>query len=378
MIKLGGLLKIIMSKILLKNGNIINENGEVIKNINIFISNGKIDKISNDEKSEGYEILNCNDKYITPSFVNLHTHSPMNILKGIAEDISIDNWFNEKIFPYESKLEAEDVYWGTVLASVEMINNGVTAFADHYFSEESVYKAVEDIGIRADIAPTIFGLSDNYKEQLLNAEKFIRKYNGKNSKIKLRLGPHAPYTCPETKLNEIINIAKKLGVGIHIHVSETKQQVDDSIKQTGKTPMEVLYDSGGFDIDVIIAHGLWVSEDDLKFINSNTFFAFCPKTYMKLSMGNGNIYDLKNKLNYSFGTDGAASSNTLNPLEQARLFALYGKELKNDATEFETFEIWKALMKGHEALKFNTGKIKEGYDADLLIWDLNMVNTMPV
>lgn len=369
-----------MDKILLKNGNIIDENGNVSENLNVFVSGRKIEKISGNENNEsyGYAVIDCRGMYISPSFVNLHAHSPMNILKGIAEDVSIENWFNEKIFPYESKLEKDDVYWGTVLASSEMINNGVTAFADHYFREESVFKGAEYVGIRADIAVTIFGLSGDYKEQLTNAENFIAKYRGKNSRINLRLGPHAPYTCPGEKLKEIVDTAKKLGVGIHIHVSETKDQVMDSLKLTGKSPVEVLYDSGGFDVDVIIAHGLWTDEEDLKFINTNAVFAFCPKTYMKLSMGYGNIFELKNKVNYSFGTDGAASSNTLSPLEQARLFALNGKIITNNATDFESVEIWKSLMKGHKALKFNTGKISEGYDADLLIWDLNSVNTMPV
>ncbi len=368
----------INSKILLKNGNIIDEDGNLEKNLSIYIDNGKIAGISREEENEGYEVIDCTGLYVTPGFVNLHTHSPMNILKGIAEDISIDNWFNEKIFPYESKLKTEDVYWGAVIAAAEMINNGVTAFADHYFCQESVYRAVADIGIRGDIAPTIFGLADDYEQQLKDAVNFVEDYQGKNSRISLRLGPHAPYTCPGDKLKEIVDAAKELKTGIHIHVSETKEQVDESMRLTGKTPVEVLYESGGFDIDVIIAHGLWTTKEDLKYISDKAMFAFSPKTYMKLSMGQGNIYKLKNEINYSFGTDGAASSNTLSPLEQARLFALNGKFISGNATTFETKEIWRQLMKGHDAFKFNTGKIAEGREADLLIWNLDAVNTFPV
>ena len=364
--------------IILKNGTIIDHNGNSSVNILIYISNGKITRICKSGDTKGYDVVDCTGYYITPSFVNLHAHSPMNILKGIAEDVNINDWFNKKVFPYESKLKSYEIYWGTMLASAEMINNGVTAFADHYFSQEFVYKAVEDIGIRADIAPTIFGLSDDYKTQLKNSENFICEFKDKNTKINLRFGPHAPYTCPGEILKEIIDVAKTLNVGIHIHVSETKEQVEDSLKLTGKTPIEILSDSGAFDVKVIIAHGLWIDERDLKFINNNAFFAICPKTYMKLSMGKGNIYELKDKINYSFGTDGAASSNTLSPLEQARLFALNGKFNSGKAENFETFEIWKSLMNAHNALDFNTGKIEEGYDADLLIWDLNMVNTFPV
>jgi len=330
-------------KIILKNGTIIDENGNIIKNTNVYIENGKIEALSQNDYIEttDYQTIDCTEYYITPSFVNLHAHSPMNILKGIAEDVTIDDWFNKKIFPYESKLRSEEIYWGTMLASVEMINNGVTAFADHYFSQDSVYKAIDDIGIRGDIAPTIFGLADDYKIQLQEAEKFIKSYSGKNSKINLRLGPHAPYTCPGKILKEIVDTAKSLDVGIHIHVSETKEQVEDSLKQTGKTPVEILYDSGAFDLDTIIAHGLWTTKDDLKYLNNNVTFALCPKTYMKLSMGQGNIYELKDKINYSFGTDGAASSNTLSPLEQARLFALNGKFISGSSEKFDTLEIWR-------------------------------------
>lgn len=367
-----------MDKTILKNGTIIDENGKLINSTDIYISNGKIEKLSKCDDTASYNIIDCTGLYITPGFVNIHAHAPMNIFKGIAEDVNIDDWFNVKIFPYESKLTPDEVYWGAVLACVEMINNGVTAFADHYFCQESLYKAVEDTGLRGDIAPTIFGLADDYKNQLKDAENFILKYKEKNSKINLRLGPHAPYTCPGEILTEIIDTAKKLDVGIHIHVSETKEQVENSLKLTNKTPFEVIHDSGGFDINIIVAHGLWVTEEDLKYVNNNVTFAFCPKTYMKLSMGQGGIYEFKNKINYSFGTDGAASSNTLSPLEQARLFALNGKYISNDAEDFETVVIWKALMNGHNALAFNTGKIKEGYESDLLIWDLNMVNTYPV
>lgn len=366
------------SIVLLKNGNVIHEDGKIEYNVDIYISEGKIKEVGKGIEPGAYEVIDCKGMYVTPGFVNLHTHSPMNIMKGIAEDISIENWFNEKIFPYESMLEEDDVYWGAVIAATEMINNGVTAFADHYFSQESVYRAVEDTGIRADIAPTIFGLAADYDEQLKRAVDFVKKYSDKNPRIKLRLGPHAPYTCPGHKLKKIVDAAKNLGVGIHIHVSETAEQVEESIKSIGKTPMEVLFESGGFDLDIIVAHGLWTTKEDLKYTNKNTFFAFCPKTYMKLSMGKGNIYELKDELNYSFGTDGAASSNTLNPLEQARLFALNGKFICGDATDFNNAEIWKSLMNGHNALKFNTGKVAEGYDADLLIWDLNITNTYPV
>lgn len=371
-----------MSKTLLRSATIINNDCSLDKNKDIYIEDGKICKIVNSRDnalvSDDYDIVDCSEYYVSPSFVNLHSHAAMNIFKGIAEDVTIDDWFNKEIFPYESKLTESDVYYGVKLAILEMLDNGVTAFADHYFSQNSVLQAVLDSKIRADIAGTIFGLAPNYKEQLEDVKKFIIKNRNVSNRVNLRLGPHAPYTCPNPILTEIVNTAKEINAGIHIHVSETKEQVDNSYNETSKTPFEVLYESGGFELDTIVAHGLWVQEDDLKYLNDKTFFAFCPKTYMKLAMGEGNIYKLRDRINYSFGTDGAASSNTLSPLEQARLFALNGKLLQNNSEEFRIKEIWKSLMNGHNAFKFNTGKIETGYDADLIIWNLKKSNTYPI
>ncbi|QSX04705.1 amidohydrolase family protein [Sedimentibacter sp. zth1] len=377
-----------MKKILLKNSNIINNDATVDKNKDIYIENSRIVKIidtnnfnlccENVDNNDSCEIIDCSTYYVSPGLVNLHSHAAMNIFKGIAEDVTIDDWFNKEIFPYESKLQPEDIYNGVKLAILEMLNNGVTAFADHYFGQESVLKAAMDSKIRIDLASTIFGLAPNYKEQLQNAKEFISKNRNISSRVNLRLGPHAPYTCPGEILSEIVNTAKELNVGIHLHVSETKEQVDTSLDQTKKTPFEVLYESGGFDINTIVAHGLWVEENDIKYLNDKTYFAFCPKTYMKLAMGEGNIYKYHDRINYSFGTDGGASSNTLNPLEQARLFALNGKFINNDSESFKIKDIWKHLMDGHKALAFNTGEIKEGKDADIIIWDLNRPNTFPI
>lgn len=133
------------------------------------------------------------------------------------------------------------------------------------------------------------------------------------------MGPHANYTCPSPTLKEIIDVAKELDLPIHLHVSEEDVQVEKARKETGMTPFGILHEAGGFDCKVLIGHGLWIEEDDLKYLRDDTWFAFCPKTYMKLASGKGGFFDHYKKLNYGFGTDGAASSNTLNPMEQARL-----------------------------------------------------------
>jgi len=367
--------------LILKNGNLIDHEGNISKEKSIFIKDGKIceiEKFESNKDIEGERIIDCKGKFISPGLVNLHAHSPMNIFKGIAEDVDIDTWFNEEIWPYESNMTGEDVYIGALSAISEMINNGVTAFADHYMEGERISDAVIETGIKGDIALTIFGMSDNFEEELENTGKIVEKRRDESSRLNLRFGPHAPYTCPGDTLKKIIDKAKKLETGIHIHLSETEDQVKISLKKTNKTPFEVMHDAGGFDIDCIVAHGLWMKEEDRKFLNKNTYIAACPKTYMKLSSGYGTLWDdFKNKP-LAIGTDGAASSNTLDPIEQLRLYALIGKINNKNARDFNLKEMWKMLMKGHEALDFNSGRLEEGCAADLLVWDLNKINTLPL
>jgi len=371
-----------MANTLLWNAGYIDKEGSLQTHKNIEITDGVISAIYDYDEGmalpEADETICCKDFIVTPGFVNMHAHAAMNIFKGIAEDASADAWFNEYIWPYESKMTDEDVYLGTKLAIAEMVSHGVTSFADHYFGEAQVLKAVHETGIRADIAPTIFGTAGNLTERLTEVADLVDKYRGLDSRVHVRFGPHSPYTCPEPYLSEIIKAAKAHRSGIHLHISETKEQVQQSMEAYGKTPFQVSYEAGCFDLNCLVAHGLWVEDEDLKYLGDDTWFGFCGKTYMKLAMGNGGIYRNKEKLNFSFGTDGGASSNSLDILEQARTFALIGKYISDDPTAYEIGYIWKHLMDGHRALGFNTGRVEVGVEADLVIWDLKKVNTFPV
>lgn len=370
-------------KILLKNANIITEMGEVLLGQDIVIEEGKITSVLpareyGAEEAAFDRSVDCSSYYVTPGLTNLHCHCGMNIFKGIAEDVDSDGWFNKKIFPYESKLEAEDVYVGTKLGVAEMLNCGITAFADHYFEEKAVLKAVMELGIRADIAPTVFGTAPNFEQRLDEVSDFCEKNRNISSRVAVRMGPHAPYTCPPPTLKRIVDRAKELKLGIHLHVSETREQLAASKEIYGRTPYDMLAEAGGFDQQVLVAHGLWMEQEDVKYLGENTWLAFCPKTYEKLAMGTGLAFKNRRNFPYSFGTDGAASSNSLNTCEQARYFGLLGKFETWDACDYETMEVWQALMRGHEAFSFNSGRIAPGYAADLVIWDLKKPNTWPV
>lgn len=362
-----------MNRIVLKNPSIIHSDGQVSEAKAIVVENGRIKAIDPDIWSADIEV-DCAGKYVSPSFANLHTHSPMNIFKGFAEDVTIDRWFNELIWPYENRLTPEDAYHGSRVAIAEMQNNGVTVFADHYMFAEEIVKAALEMDMGLDIAPTLFSLDGRFHEGLIKTIELSETYRDFD-RVVVSLGPHSPYTCSMEDLRSLAEIQVKSGLKVHIHAAETKDQVIRSKIETGKTPFEFLSKSGVLMGRTIVAHGLYVEEGDLLFLNENTTFAISPKTYYKLNMGFGNVPFLKDRIKIAIGTDGAASSNTLDPLEQARLLALMGKYLMKDSTSFPLREVWGYLMEGHRALEFDTGEIREGFSADLIIWDLDKPST---
>ena len=266
--------------VLLKDASLLDENGQCTLHQDVYIKNGRIEKIAETGKEkfpEAEKVISCPGFYVTPGIPNLHTHTAMNIFKGIAEDVTADAWFNEMIWPYESKMTDEDVYTGTLLGIAEMLNNGVTVFADHYFGEEHVLRAVKETGIRGDLAPTLFGATEEFPERLSEVSEFIRNHREDSDKISFHMGPHAVYTCPDPTLGQIVDEAKKLNVPLHMHISEEGPQVEKTREKTGLTPFGVMARAGGFELPVLVGHGLWIEEEDLKLINDDTCLRSVPK-----------------------------------------------------------------------------------------------------
>ncbi|MEN1759840.1 amidohydrolase family protein [Anoxynatronum sibiricum] len=373
----------VKADVILKNAGILDETGTFYTAKTLVIHKGDITAIVDAGEMKGVdetgaEVVDCSQLVITPGLVNLHTHSPMTLFRGLAEDVSIDDWFNREIWPYEKNLQASHVHAGALAAIYEMINCGVTAFADHYMFPEAIMQAVMESPIRCDLAPTLFGLSDTIETEMEACRSLIKEHQHTNSRLALRVGPHAPYTCPPPVLKTMVAMAKELNTGIHLHVSETAAQVKESLKVYGKTPFQMVAEAGGFDVPVIIAHGLWIMPEDRLLLSEATTIAVSPKTYLKLAMGHGHLWDDSMSLPLASGTDGAASSNTLDPLEQVRLFGLLGKHFHQDATHFGCQTLWKILMRGHEALPFQSGKIAVGAAADLTLWQLTQPGVAPV
>ena len=199
-----------------------------------------------------------------PGFVNTHNHIAMTVFRSYADDMQLMDWLTQKIWPAEDKLDSDIVYAQTTLGIAEMIRCGTTSFADMYFFMSDVARAVADTGIRAALSRGMTGITPNAQDALKESRTFFYDWNGKaDGRITVMLGPHAPYTCPPAYLQQVVDLAHELGAEIHMHLSETKGEVEDIQKQYGKTPIALADELGILDCGCLAAHCVWVTDDDL-------------------------------------------------------------------------------------------------------------------
>jgi 5-methylthioadenosine/S-adenosylhomocysteine deaminase len=316
------------------------------------------------------EWIDVSGQLAIPGLINCHAHVPMVLFRGLAEDVGIESWFNDYIWPLESNLEPEDVYWGMQLGLAEMIQSGVTTVADHYFFCDYTAQAVQEAGTRANITWAVFGHEGEAK--LERTVEFVRKWQGAaGGRIAAWLGPHAPYTCDDAFLAVCARRAHELGVGIHIHCSETHEQRELSLQQHGVTPPEVLRRTGVLDVPTILAHGIGITSDDIAMLaQHDVAVAQCAKTYLKLGMGTARVDEFRAAgLKVGIGTDGAVSSNTLDVLEQMRILALDHKQAAHDSTRMPIQTVLEmAFAGGAAAMRMpDIGELAPGKLADVAL-----------
>ncbi len=316
-----------------------------------------------------------------PGFMNTHAHVPMVLFRGMMEDITVASWFNDYIWPLESNLTDEDVYWGALLGLAEMIENGVTSVADHYFAMDRVAQAVDQAGIRANLSWAVFGHEGQAK--LDRTSQFVQYWQGKaGGRITTWLGPHAPYTTTPDFLRLCAGRAKELGVGLHIHVSETPEQVKLNLEQYGVTPVRLLEETGVFESPTIMGHCRFPTEEDLELIaQRDTGVAHAPKTYMK--MGELPIklsMFIERGIPVGLATDGACSSNTLDILEQLRDMVLAQKRVMLDPTQMTVADALEIAFKGSARVLHmdkDLGAVEEGKLADIVLMRQDGVHVFP-
>ncbi|MGW1491980.1 amidohydrolase [Streptomyces sp. NPDC002402] len=319
-----------------------------------------------------------------PGLINCHTHSPMVALRGIAEDMPVEEWFNDWIWPIESNLTDRVVELGARLACAEMIRGGVTAFADHYFAMDKVAAAVRDSGLRANLGRAYFS-SQGAEGRERSLDFALRMRGAADGRITTSLAPHAPYTVDDDDLGATAVLAREHGLLVHIHAAENKAQTDNSLARCGRTPVEVLERAGLLDVDILIAHGTGIIEKDLAVLRrggGRIAVASAPKGYLKFAWDTTPIRALASAgIPVGLATDGAASNNTLDVWESMALTALVQKSVEGDpawltarqALDHATTQSARAIGLGDQI-----GALAPGRRADLILVDLSGPHTQPL
>ena len=340
----------------------------------VYIEGNRIVEIG--RKREADTVIDGKGKIALPGFVNLHTHAAMTLFRGWSDDLDLSTWLETKIWPAEAKLTADDVYWGTKLACLEMIKTGTTTFNDMYFHMDAAAKAVKEMGLRAFLAEGIVDLNDSERaaKQFRTAEEVNRRIEAmKTDRITPVLGPHAIYTVSKDSLLRIRELADKTGSLIHIHLSETKREVDDCLTETGARPAKYLDGLGFLAKDVIAAHGCWLDPPEIELLaRTGTRVAHCPISNMKLSTGQAMPYAAMKEaaVVMGLGTDGAASNNNLDMFETMKVGALLQKFAHRDPTVLPSLEAFQlATFGGARALGIDAGLIGVDRLADLILID---------
>lgn len=316
-------------------------------------------------------VIDARGGIIAPGFVNTHTHVPMTMMRGYADDLALMDWLQNHIWPAEAKLTEEAVYWGSMLSMCEFAAAGVTCFSDMYNFNAQIAKAARNAGLRALIAAAVLDIDGGGDARLENAEAFFDLVKGER-RITAAIGPHAEYTVSPEMFGKVRDFAAKRGARIHIHISETRQEHEECLTRHGKTPIGLLESLGLLELPVMAAHCVWVSDDDMDIMAKRGVSVLsCPGSNLKLGSGIPRVAEmLRRGVNVSCATDGAASNNNLSMMEEMTLTALLQKGVCQDPSLIPAKTALRiATANGAAALGLfhMTGSLEVGKQADLIV-----------
>ena len=323
------------------------------------------------------EVIDGSGLLAMPGLFNAHCHAAMSLQRGWAEDLPFDRWLNERVWVAESALKEPDVYWGAALAACEMIRAGVVGFADHYFWMDQVARVVDESGLKALLAWCHFGLPPDQEvggTTLDTCREFTRRWHGQaNGRVRVAMGPHSPYMCSPEVLTAMAEAADAEGVGLHLHLAESEEQLAVSKEKYGASPVAHLHALGLLDRPLLAAHCLTLAPGDLELLAvPNVSVAHTPKTYMKLGMAHATVGPLLDAgVRVALGSDGPASNSDMNLLETMRLTGLREKQATRDAAALPAPAILGlASRAGAQALGFSdSGWLRAGAAADMILMD---------
>lgn len=364
---------------------------DFVEDATIVVRDGLIETVTTDDPDDtpadtpATERIDAHGQIAMPGLVNCHTHAPMVTLRGIAEDLPLEEWFNDVIWPIESNLTDKDVELGARLACAEMIRGGVTCFADHYFSMDTVAAVVADCGMRANLGEAYFS-SQGTEGRERSLDFALRQRGAADGRITTSLAPHAPYTVDDADLAATAQLAREHGLLVHIHASENRDQTDTSLARHGRTPIEILQGAGLLDADLLIAHGTGIVERDLPVLAGATgrvAVAGAPRGYLKFAWPTTTPVRALRELGIPVGlaTDGAASNGSLDVWDAMALTALVQKFTERDARWLTSRQaLHHATLQSARAVGLGEqiGSLAPGRKADIILVDLTGPHTQPV
>lgn len=378
-------------ELLIKNVRLLHEYGFGDRRVCIGIKNeqgrGRIAYVGEAEPSkEAKEVIDGNGNLVIPAFYNAHCHAAMTLFRGYGEDLPLQRWLNEKIWPAEERLTKRNVYVGAKLACAEMIRNGIVSFTDMYMFEDSVADAVLEVGMKANLSRCIvsFDNSSDMKNdsRVREAIELADKYNGAgNGRIKIDMSLHAEYTNVPNMCEYVARYSAEHGFGIQVHVSETEREHNECIERHGKTPIEFFESVGVLDVPTSCAHCVWVSDNDIEIMKKHSATAVHnPVSNLKLGSGVMPLHKfLEAGVNVALGTDGTASNNSLDIMKELNYATLLAKGIqrKPDITVASKMIDLATVNGAVSQGRYDCGKIKVGMAADLVMIDMNAPNNMP-
>lgn len=353
--------------------DLINE--KVITNVDIEISDGKIKEIGQNLCGE---YIDCSSKLIVPTFTNAHTHLGMSMMRNYSDDLELQDWLEKMIWPFEAKLTEEDIYWASKLSVLESLKNGVGNVVDMYDHLDMVVSVCKEAKIKAVLARGVMDIFGGGEARIDEFKSNFRDFN--SEKVKIILGPHAIYTCSKDYLIECLNVSKQYGQMLHIHVSETKKEVEDCLKENGVRVVEYLKSLGYLDTKIIAAHCVHLDDNEIERIENTKFYPiYNPVSNLKLASGFTPIKKMLDAgLVVGIGTDSSASNNNLSILKELQVGAIVNKNINGSSSAVKTVDLLKmATINGAKITGFNNGSIEVGKDADFNFFDLNSINFTP-
>jgi len=360
----------------IKNGTVItmDKNKKQYENLDIVIKDDLIIEVSDNYNGFYDELIDASNKIVMPGLINCHTHLGMSIFRATNDNLTLNDWLNNKIWPIENNMNDEDVYYSTLLSCIEMIRTGTTTSNDMYFNSEGSIKAIIETKVRSLFSRCLMDKDSNGDKRIEEFLELYNKYNN-NKLIKFTVSPHSFYTCSKDYLKKCSDLAFDLNIPLHIHFSENIDEVNKINLDYNLDPVDVLEEVGFFKNKLILAHSTFINEQKLdKLKDKEISFIHNPISNLNLGCGIADIVKYKKYVNIALGTDGVGSGNNMNLFYHMSVVDLLQKGIYKDPTVFSSFEVLKmATINGAKALGIEniTGSIEVGKKADMIIVDLN-------